>query len=88
MKTSVVMYFLEYTGVSVELEEMCSSIHVSITDRLAGGPYGTRSKTVIAFWADGTAELREKSLDDAQQWQESRHTFTVSDSGREGMCKA
>lgn len=64
-------------GVSPEFEEKCSSIHVPVMERPEGGPYGTRSKTVIAFWADGTAELREKSLDAAQQWHETRHTFTV-----------
>lgn len=76
------------TGVSREFEEVCSSIHVPIIERLEGGPYGTRSKTVIAFWADGSAELREKSMDADRQWHECRHTFTVPLDETERRCEA
>jgi uncharacterized protein with NRDE domain len=42
-----------------------------------GGPYGTRSQTVLAVWRDGRAELRERSRGAAPKWREVRHSFMV-----------
>lgn len=41
------------------------------------GPYGTRSKTLIAIWPDGTAEARERHLDPDGQWRDEEFYFRV-----------
>lgn len=41
------------------------------------GPFGTRSKIVLAVWRDGSAELREEYLARDGSWQQVQHAFRV-----------
>ena len=50
-----------------------------MTRREDGSLYGTRSQTVLAVWADGTAELQERNINAATRaWGPINRTkFTV-----------
>ncbi len=56
---------------------MCAYGHC-VRHALQYGPYGTRSQVVIAVWPDGSAEARERFLDDSKEWQWARFEFKVA----------
>ena len=46
-----------------------------------GGPYGTRSQTVVALWRDGRVEFRERSRGATDEWIQVEHAFTIEGMG-------
>lgn len=53
------------------------------------GPFGTRSKIVLAVWKDGRAELREEYLAGDGSWQRAQHAFRICSCGAGGGgCEA
>lgn len=41
------------------------------------GAFGTRSQTVVAVWADGRGELRERYIGEGGSWREQQHCFEI-----------
>lgn len=73
------------TGYGPDFEAAVSSIFVQPVDT-RWGPFGTRSQLVLAVWADGRAELRERYRDGAAPggWAEVRHAFRIGEGGGGG----
>ena len=73
------------TGYGPDFEAAVSSIFVQPVDT-RWGPFGTRSQLVLAVWADGRAELRERYRDGAAPggWAEVCHAFRIGDAGSGG----
>lgn len=67
---------LPRTGYGDNFEARVSGIYVRPVDT-RWGPFGTRSQIVVAVWADGRAELREKYLAADGSWQERQHCFQM-----------
>ncbi|KAK9901217.1 hypothetical protein WJX75_000794 [Coccomyxa subellipsoidea] len=69
------------TGMPVEIERALSPIFVGPTDVVPGGPYGTRSQTVVAVWRDGRVEFRERSRGATDEWIQVEHAFNIEGMG-------
>ncbi|KAL4430685.1 hypothetical protein ABPG75_005941 [Micractinium tetrahymenae] len=76
---------LPATGYGPEFEAKVSGIFVQPVDT-RWGPFGTRSKIVLAVWRDGRAELREEYLTEHGTWQQAQHTFELCQCGGSGGC--
>ncbi|KAI7839225.1 hypothetical protein COHA_007038 [Chlorella ohadii] len=64
------------TGYGHEFEAAVSGIFVQPVDT-QWGAFGTRSQTVVAVWADGRGELRERYIGEGGSWQEQQHCFEI-----------
>lgn len=74
---------LPATGYGPAFEAAVSSIFVQPVET-RWGQFGTRSQTVLAVWADGRGELRERYLQQDGSWQQLRHAFRLPPVQQEG----
>lgn len=68
---------ISFPGMPLEVEQVLSPILVEPID-YQGLRYGTKSKTVIAVWSDGSVEYRERTLAAGEgSWEETCHQFAL-----------
>lgn len=69
---------LPQTGMGEEVERAFSSILIEPME-FKGKEYGTRSKTVMTAWKNGSVDVREWTLcKDLKHWHVQESTFDVS----------
>ena len=67
---------LPKTGMPQHVERALSPIFIG-QHQMPGGPYGTRTQTIIAAWHDGHMALRERNLQPDGSWQQAQHDFAI-----------